>query len=367
METKLKRTPLFQCHLDAGGRMVPFAGWEMPVQYSGVLEEHRAVRQRLGLFDVSHMGEIEVTGSRALDLLQQVTSNDVGKLSTGRIQYTGLLTPRGTFVDDLLVHKVGEDHYFLVVNAANKNKDYAYLCEQASTFDNVEVVDRSDDFAQIAVQGPLAEKVLQQLIDVQLSEIKYYRFVRGMVEGVEALIARTGYTAEDGFEVYLPGAAAPGLWQGLVEQGKPDGVLPCGLAARDLLRFEGSMPLYGNDIDDTTTPLEAGLEWIVKWEKGPFLGRERLLAQQADGVARKLVGFEMVGRGIARHGYPIVIGDREVGKVTSGSHSPTVGKALGMGYVPTGHAAVGTALEIEIRGQRVAAVVVPTPFYKRPR
>ena len=367
MEAQLKRTPLFPCHQESGGRLVPFAGWEMPVQYSGVLEEHRAVRERVGLFDVSHMGEIGVFGSRALELLQSATCNDVRKLTPGRIHYTGLMTPRGTFVDDLLVHKLEEDRYFLVVNAANKAKDYAYLCEQAAAFDGVEVVDRSGDYAQIAVQGPMAEQVLQRLTSVALGEIKYYRFVESEVGGIQALIARTGYTAEDGFEVYTAPDAAPDLWRALLEAGKAEDIRPCGLAARDLLRFEGSMPLYGHEIDDSTTPFEAGLGWIVKLDKGPFLGRERLVRQQAEGVSRRLIGFEMVGRGIARQGYPIWHQDRQLGSVTSGSHSPSAGKALGMGYVPPELAEVGTQLEVEIRGQRVEAVVVATPFYKRAR
>lgn len=367
MASDPKRTPLYACHVEAGGRLVPFAGWEMPVQYRSVLEEHKAVRERVGLFDVSHMGEIEVRGARAVELLQFVTSNDVRKLTPGRIHYTGLMTPRGTFVDDLLVHKFAEDRFFLVVNAANKAKDYAYLCEQAGSFDGVEVLDRSDDFAQIAIQGPAAEKVLQGLTEADLAEIKYYRFVEGKVSGIPSLIARTGYTAEDGFEVYLAPDSAPEIWRTLLAAGAAEGILPCGLAARDLLRFEGSMPLYGNEIDDSTTPFEAGLGWIVKLEKGAFLGRERLLTQHAEGVARRLVGFELRGRGIARHGYPLWSGSHRVGSVTSGSHSPSVGTALGMGYVPTALAEPGTELEVEIRGQRVEAVVVPTPFYKRPR
>lgn len=367
MEEHLKRTPLFPCHVESGGRLVPFAGWEMSVQFKGVLEEHRAVRERVGLFDVSHMGEIEVTGTRSVELLQSVTCNDVRKLTPGRIHYTGLMTPRGTFVDDLLVHKLSEERFLLVVNAANRAKDYAYLCEPAEDLDGVEVLDRSDEYAQIAIQGPQAEQVLQRLTPVSLAEIRYYRFVEGEVHGAAALIARTGYTAEDGFEVYLAPEDAPDLWRALLEAGKPEEIQPCGLAVRDLLRFEGSMPLYGNEIDDATTPYEAGLGWIVKLDKGPFRGRERLLKQHAEGVTRRLVGFELVGRGIARHGYPLWAGGSQVGSVTSGSHSPSLGKALGMGYVPVELAELGTELEIEIRGQRVAAVVVPTPFYKRSR
>jgi aminomethyltransferase len=364
---KLKRTPLYECHVKSGARMVPFVGWEMPVQYRGVIEEHRAVRTVVGLFDVSHMGEIEVTGERALDLVQHVTSNDASKLAAGRAQYAGLMTPRGTFVDDLLVHKMADDRYFLVVNAANVDKDYAYICAQAPGFAGVAVTDRSDELAQIAVQGPRARAVLQPLTAVKLADLKYYRFAEGEVMGHQALVARTGYTGEDGFEVYLAPAQAPALWDRLLEVGAGEGIMPCGLGARDTLRFEACMHLYGNDIDDTTTPLEAGLEWIVKLDKGPFLGREALERQQAAGVTRRLVGFEVKGRGIARHGYPIVAGGEPVGVVTSGTHAPTLGKALGLGYVPVALAAPGTAIDIDIRGQLVAAEIVPTPFYRRQR
>jgi aminomethyltransferase len=366
-QTTLKRTPLYECHLEAKARIVPFAGFEMPVQYSGVIEEHRAVRTSVGLFDVSHMGEIDVKGRRALDFVQYVTCNDASKLTPGRAQYSGLMTPRGTFVDDLLVHKVSDEHYFLVVNAANTDKDYAYLCAQAASFDGVDVANRSDDYAQIAVQGPRALEVLQKLTQVALAEIKYYRFVEGLVDGKRAIIARTGYTGEDGFEVYVPPEDAPGLWRKLLAAGKEVGIVPTGLGARDTLRFEACMALYGNDIDDTTTPFEAGLDWIVKLDKGGFLGREALARQKAAGIKRKLVGFEMLGRGIARHGYPIWSGGLKVGIVTSGTHAPTLGKALGLGYVPAELSAVGSKLDVEIRDQKVAAQVVDTPFYRRAR
>jgi aminomethyltransferase len=366
-DTRLKRTPLYECHVEAKARIVPFAGYEMPVQYAGVLEEHRAVRTAVGLFDVSHMGEIEVRGRRALDFVQYVTCNDAAKLTVGRAHYSGLMTPRGTFVDDLLVHKMSDERYFLCVNAANKDKDYAYLCAQCAAFDGVDVEDRSDEYAQIAVQGPKALPTLQKLTGVKLDEIKYYRFVEGVVDNAAALLARTGYTGEDGFEVYLAPGDAPRLWRDLLAAGREHGIVPAGLAARDTLRFEACMPLYGNDIDDSTTPFEAGLGWIVKLDKGVFLGREALLRQHGDGVGRTLVGFEMTGRGIARHGYPILAGGKEVGAVTSGTHAPTLGKALGMGYVPVGLATVGSAIEVEIREQKVAARVVEMPFYRRAR
>ena len=366
-ETRLKRTPLYECHLEAKARIVPFAGYEMPVQYAGVLEEHRAVRTAVGLFDVSHMGEIEVTGRRALDFVQYVTCNDASKLTVGRAQYAGLMTPRGTFVDDLLVHKMADDRYFLVVNAANKDKDYAYLCAQCVGFDGVDVRDRSDEYAQIAVQGPKALPTLQTLTPVKLDEIKYYRFVEGTVDGA-ARDHRPHRVHRRGRLRGLRGAGdAPRLWRALLAAGREFGIVPAGLGARDTLRFEACMPLYGNDIDDTTTPYEAGLGWIVKLDKGGFLGREALLRQHGDGVRRKLVGFEMTGRGIARHGYPIWAGGKEVGAVTSGTHAPTLGKALGMGYVPVALSAVGSEFEVEIREQKVAARVVEMPFYRRAR
>jgi aminomethyltransferase len=367
MEETLEHTPLYECHVEAGGRMVGFAGFSMPVQYRGVIEEHRAVRSGVGLFDVSHMGEIDVIGRRALEFVQYVSCNDASKLVVGRAQYTGLMTPRGTFVDDLLVHKMADDHYFLVVNAANRAKDYAYLCAQAAAFDQVDVIDRSSGYAQLAIQGPLALGVLQRLTATPLDEIKYYRFVQGSVAERETIIARTGYTGEDGFEVYVAPDSAPTVWRAMLAAGAGEGIVPCGLGARDTLRFEACMPLYGNDIDDKTTPLEAGLEWIVKLDKEAFLGKEALARQKAAGPKRKLVGFEMRGRGIARHGYPIWRGDVVVGAVTSGTHSPTLGKALGLGYVPVELAPKGTELEIEIRDQRVPAAVVETPFYRRPR
>lgn len=360
-----KRTALFHLHRAAGAKMVTFAGWDMPLQYRGVLEEHRAVRTGVGLFDVSHMGELEITGKRALDFVQYVTCNDVSRLSPGRAQYSGLMTPRGTFVDDLLVHMFSLERYLLVVNAANKDKDYAYLCAQAPAFDQVEVSDRSAFYSQLAVQGPLAEKVVQKLTSVPLAELKYYRFLEGKVAGLPAIIARTGYTGEDGFELYVDWDEGPQLWQALLEAGKEFHIQPCGLAARDTLRFEACMPLYGNELDDTTTPLEAGLEWIVKFEKGPFLGREVLLHQKGIGPKRRLVGFEMLGKGIPRHGYPIFHGDQEVGVVTSGTMSPTLGKPLGLGYVPASLSAVGTVLQVGIREQKIPARVVETPFYRR--
>ena len=366
---KATKTPLYDEHLKAGGRMVEFAGFELPVQYTSLADEHHAVRNRAGIFDVSHMGEITISGPRSLDFVQLVSCNDHQNMTIGRAQYTGLMYPEATFVDDTLVHKLADDEYLLVVNAANRHKDVAYLRELAQDFDGVEIRDRSDDFAQIALQGPLAEEVLQALTPEDLSEIKYYRFVDGEVAGTKALIARTGYTGEDGFEVYIDPPTAPALWRALLAAGKPKGVQPAGLGARDTLRFEAGMSLYGNDIDHTTTPFEAGLGWIVKMKnKGDFIGRDVLERQKEEGVDRRLVGFEMLDRGIARHGYPVMLSEAEgeqVGVVTSGTQSPTLGKALGMAYIPTEATEIGTEFFVQIRKRTAPARVVELPFYSR--
>ena len=365
---QIQKTPLYDEHLAAGGRMVDFAGFELPVQYAGVTEEHLAVRSKAGLFDVSHMGEVFIRGPRALDFVQLVSCNDHSKMTVGRAQYTGLMYPEGTFVDDVLVHKIAEDEYLLVVNAANHSKDVAYLNELARDQEGVEVVDSSDDFAQLALQGPLALEVLQPLTPEDLSQIKYYRFVHGMVLGKPALIARTGYTGEDGFELYLDPAEAPEVWRAILAEGSSRGVQPTGLGARDTLRFEAGMCLYGNDIDETTTPLEAGLGWIVKLGKGDFIGRDVLERQQEEGLERKLVGFEMVDRGIARHGYPVMIEEESaeaVGEVTSGTQSPTLRKALGMVYLPTEMAQIGREFFVQVRNRAARARVVELPFYSR--
>jgi aminomethyltransferase len=348
--------------------MVEFAGFEMPVQYTGLGEEHEAVRTRAGLFDVSHMGEIAIRGPGAFDFVQLVSCNDHSKMVVGRAQYTGLMLPEATFVDDVLVHKMAEDEYLLVVNAANRHKDVAYLTDLADDREDVEVRDVSDDYAQLALQGPLAQEVLQLLTPEDLAGIKYYRFVDGEVAGFPALIARTGYTGEDGFEVYVDPAHAPVVWRAILTEGKSKGVLPAGLGARDTLRFEAGMCLYGNDIDDTTTPLEAGLGWIVKLGKGDFIGRDVLERQAEEGVDRRLVGLEMVDRGIARHGYPVLLdedADESAGVVTSGTQAPTLGKALAMAYLPTEAAENGREVFVSIRNRTVRARVVDLPFYSR--
>ncbi|HEV7519445.1 MAG TPA: glycine cleavage system aminomethyltransferase GcvT, partial [Thermoanaerobaculia bacterium] len=317
----LKRTPLYECHREAGGKMVPFAGWEMPVQYSGVMEEHRAVRTAAGLFDVSHMGEIRVRGAGALGLLQRLTPNDIAKLAPGRAHYSGLLTERATYVDDLLIYRLGDEDFLVVVNASNADRDFAWI---ASRNENAaEVTNASDDYALLALQGPKALAILAPLASLDVSTLRYYGFAQGEVAGVPALISRTGYTGEDGVELYLAPADAPAVWRRLLAAGAPHGLVPAGLGARDTLRLEAGMALYGHEIDDTTTPLEAGLAWVVKLGKGDFLGREVLAFQQAEGVKRKLVGFEVLGRGIGRQGHAVLdAAGNPVGTVTSGTWSP---------------------------------------------
>jgi aminomethyltransferase len=361
---ELKRTSLFDAHRRAGAKMVDFGGWEMPVTYAGTIDEHLAVRTAAGLFDVSHMGEIEVRGPQALALVQHVTSNDAAKLVDGQAQYAGLLYPQGTFVDDLLVHRLAADHYLLCVNASNTDKDFAWIIENTRDFD-AEVVNTSPGYTQLALQGPRALAVLQPLADIDLGALSYYWFTRGAVDGVPTIIARTGYTGEDGFELYFDPAASEQIWDKLIEAGKPHGLQPCGLAARNTLRLEAKMALYGHKIDDTTTPYEADLAWIVKLGKGDFIGRDALARQKEQGVARKLVGFEVIDRGIARDGYPVYLDGEQVGSVTSGSPAPYLKKNIGLTYLPVGRAAVGTRFEVDVRGRRVAAEVVPTPFYQR--
>ena len=344
--------------------MVDFGGWDMPVQYSGTIEEHMAVRTAAGLFDVSHMGEIVVRGPQALELVQHVTSNDASALQEGQAQYSALTTPSGTFVDDLLVHKFNSTHYLLCVNASNTPKDYEWIVSNSGQFD-AEVENVSPNYSQIAIQGPKALSILQKLTETPLSSIRYYWFAEGQVCGVPSIIARTGYTGEDGFEIYLEPSASEMVWGKLMEAGKGDGIIPCGLAARNTLRLEAKMALYGNDIDDTTTVYEADLGWIVKPAKGDFIGRDALVRQKEAGLTRKLVGFEMVGRGIARDHYPIVIDGKETGQVSSGSPAPFLKKNIGLAYLPLEHAAVGSSFEVQVRANLVEAVVVKTPFYKR--
>jgi aminomethyltransferase len=364
----LKKTPLNPRHRALGARMVEFGGWEMPVEYSGITEEHLAVRTRAGLFDVSHMGQIEIAGAGALDLIQWLTCNDASRLSVGQAQYSALLTGRGTFVDDILVYRLLDDHFLLVVNAGNIVKDYDWITARARERGaDAAVVNTSSRYALLALQGPRALEVLQALTAIDLAAIRYYWFGVGEIAGVRVTVSRTGYTGEDGFEVFVPPAQVDVVWMAILQVGRDAGVLPCGLGARDTLRLEAAMRLCGTDMDEGTTALEAGLGWIVGWKKDQFLGAEPLRAQKAGGVARKLTAFEMKERGIARHGYPVVRSGEAVGVVTSGTQTPILKKAIGLAMVPPALSAIGSPLDIDIRGRCVRAEVVPEPFYKRPR
>jgi len=347
--------------------MVPFGGWEMPVEYAGITDEHVAVRERAGLFDVSHMGEIEIAGTDALAAVQKISSNDASRLSVGQAHYSGLMTTKGTFVDDLLVYRWADDHFLLVVNASNIPKDFDYIKSQIAGTGDAVAVNSSSRYALLALQGPAALSVLQPLTGVDLAAIKYYWFAHGEIAGVRGTVSRTGYTGEDGFEIFCPPAQAPRLWNAILEAGKPVGLAPAGLGARDTLRLEAGMRLYGNDIDDTTTALEADLGWIVGWKKPDFLGADVLREQKAHGVSRRLIGFEMLERGIARHGHKVFIGDEIAGEVTSGTQTPFLRKAIGMAYVPAADAVADREIDVDVRGRRLKARLVAMPFYKRPR
>jgi glycine cleavage system T protein (aminomethyltransferase) len=356
------RTPLYDAHLRAGARMVEFAGWEMPVQYAGLLAEHEAVRARVGLFDVSHMGEVVFRGPKAMAALQAVFTNDLSKVADGQAQYGCLCRESGGIVDDVVVYKRGAEDLLVCVNAGNRQKDYEWLAAHAG---GAGVKNESDDWAQLALQGPLAAQLLQRLCDLNLSIVKTYRFASGKVAGVPCLVARTGYTGEDGFELFCRPDQAVKLWDALLEAGKPEGLQPAGLGCRDSLRLEMAYRLYGSDMDDEATPLEAGLGWVVKLDKGDFIGRDALVRQKEAGLSRKLVGFQLTQAGIARHGYPVVQDGRPVGLVTSGTKSPSLGTAIGLAYVPPALAAEGSTFAVDVRGRPVAATVVKTPFYTR--
>ncbi|HKW99639.1 MAG TPA: glycine cleavage system aminomethyltransferase GcvT [Bryobacteraceae bacterium] len=359
----LKRTPLHSTHVSMRAKMVDFGGWDMPVQYSSLIEEHHAVRKAAGLFDVSHMGEIEIRGPEAFKLVDYVTTNAVSKLHIGQAQYSGLLYEHGGFVDDILVHKVAEDNYFLCVNASNQEKDYEHI-RAANRFD-AQVEFASERYAQIAIQGPLALRILQKLTPVDLSPIAYYWFTDGAVSGAPARIARTGYTGEDGFEIYIAPSEAARIWNDLLDAGREFGIKPCGLGARNTLRLEAKMALYGHEIHASITPYEADLAWIVKLDKGAFIGRAALANQKPAGIRRKLIGFEMRGRGIGRDGYEVRVEGRPAGWVTSGSPAPSLNKNIGLCYLPAEHARLHSKIEIMIRNQPVEAETVATPFYKR--
>ena len=363
----LKKTALNERHRRLGARMIDFGGWEMPVQYpAGTIEEHLAVRQSVGIFDVSHMGELEIRGEQALDLVQHVTCNDAAKLVDGQIQYSALTLPNGAFVDDILVHRFSSDHYFICVNASNTEKDFEWIRGNSAGF-AATVSDVSPNYCQLAVQGPRAAALLQSLTTIPLDQIKYYWFRSGVVADAPCLVTRTGYTGEDGFELYCDPSAAGALWDRILTAGEPYGILPCGLAARNTLRLEAKMALYGHEIDDQITVFEADLGWICRLEKPEFIGRDRLIALRAEGPKRRLAGFEVLDRGIARDGNPVVINGVTAGTVTSGSPAPFLRKNIGLAMLPIEMTAIGTRFEIDVRGRLVTAEVVPTPFYKRKR
>jgi aminomethyltransferase len=362
--SQLKRTPLYEVYKDQA-KMVNFSGWELPVQFSGIIAEHEAVRTRAGLFDVSHMGEVEISGPDALDLIQRLTTNDASKLVPGKAQYSIMCYPNGGTVDDLLIYR-GTDSFLLVLNAANVEKDVEWIEKHASG--EVRVRNLSNQMAQLALQGPLAERVLGKLTDADLSSIGFFRFRDDVkLAGTVAMVSRTGYSGEDGFEIYLNPEDAPKVWREILEAGKEEGVLPCGLGARDTLRFEACLPLYGRELSPNITPIEAGLGFAVKPEKGDFIGRDVLAEQKAEGPPRKLVGLEMIDRGIPRTHYPVYAGEEKIGEVTTGTQSPTLKKSVGLALIRAEYAEPGNEVEVEIRGRRLRAAVVKTPFYRRPK
>lgn len=360
----MKRTRLYSYHREHSTRLIDFFGWEMPVEYSGIVKEHTAVRNKAGLFDVSHMGEITIFGKQALDLVQYLTPNDASRLTRNKAQYSALTTPQGTFVDDLLVYCLDSDHYMLVVNAANSEKDLDWILRYAGDF-NVAVTNRSDDYTQLALQGPNSVSILQSLTEIDIENLGSFGVEYGRVASEDAIVSRTGYTGEDGFEIYTLSERPDRIWNALLDAGTDRGTIPVGLGARDTLRLEARLMLYGNDIDETTTVLEAGLGWLIKFKKEDFLGREILLKQKEEGIRRKIVGFEIQGRSIARPHYPVFVKGKKVSKVNSGSFSPTLQKSIGLTYLPIEHSEIGMEFEIEVRGKRISAKVVPTPFYTR--
>lgn len=363
MDQPAKKTPLYQVHQKLGAMMANFGGWQMPIRYVGDKKEHLAVRERVGIFDVCHMGEFLVRGPSALPLLQHVTCNDISQCQIGQAQYNVLTTDSGGFVDDLLIYKIAEEDYFVVVNAGNIDKDFQWISRYNQKF-GADLVNASEDYALLAVQGPKAVDVLEKLCNLPLRTMPYYHFQKSTLNKREALISRTGYTASDGFEVYCAAREAEAAWNEIIHAGEIFGIQPCGLSARDSLRIEGKMPLYGMDMDENITVLEANLGRIIKFYKGDFVGKSALLQQLQQGVQKKWIGFEMVGQGIARHGYPVFLGEKRLGEVSSGTFSPTFEKGLGMAYVPPEFAVTDTQIEIEIRQKRVLAKVAKTPFYK---
>lgn len=363
--TELRRTSLYEAHKKHGGKLVEYAGWEMSVQFEGLKTEHEAVRNAAGLFDVSHMGEVEIKGNEAEDFVQYLVTNDIAILEDNQVIYTFMCYPDGGVVDDLLVYKFNKDHYYLVVNASNVEKDYKWMKKNLGTYD-AEITNISDDVSQIAIQGPKAQEILQELTDTDLSEIKFFYCKRDVnINGAKCLVSRTGYTGEDGFEVYFDHKYAEALWDKILEVGKNRGIKPIGLGARDTLRFEATLPLYGNEISQDITPLEAGLGFFVKLNKDDFIGKDALAKQKAEGLKRKLVGFEMIGKGIPRHGYEVMADGKEIGFVTTGYNSPTLNKNIGFALIDANYAALGTNIEIKIRKRISEAEIVSKRFYTK--
>jgi aminomethyltransferase len=364
--TELLRTPLFDVYKEHGGKTIDFGGWELPVQFSSIKDEHEVVRTKAGLFDVSHMGEFTLKGEGAEAFLQSILTNDVSKVKVGKAQYNIMCYPDGGSVDDLIIYKKGEDDFFICVNASNIEKDFSWMMEHKPA--NLELMNISDSIGQVALQGPLAAEVLQKITDVNLSEVSFFGFQEGQVAGVASMIARTGYTGEDGFEVYASAGEIEKVWSTILEVGAEDGVLPCGLGARDTLRFEACLPLYGQELSADISPVEAGMGFAVKTDiEADFIGKSVLKGYKENGAPRKVIGVEMIDRGIPRHGYPVYIGDELIGEVTTGTQVPTSKRNIGLALLKTENTAIGTQVEIEIRGKRLKAEVVTTPFYKRER
>jgi len=365
MSESLKRTVLFDSYAEYGGKTIDFGGWELPVQFSSIKAEHEAVRTKAGLFDVSHMGEVLVTGEGALSYLQKMVTNDVSKLKDGQAQYTAMCYENGGTVDDLLIYKRGDNNYLLVVNASNIDKDLEWMNSHAT--DDVKIEDASSSYALLALQGPIAQEVLQTLTDEPLTDIKFFRFKENVdISGHQVLVSRTGYTGEDGFEIYGPPEAIVALWSVILKAGESEGVVPAGLGARDTLRFEAGLPLYGQELSKDISPLETGLSFVVKVNKEEdFFGKEVLISQKENGVPRKLVGVEMIDKGIPRTGYKVFLGEEQIGEVTTGTQSPTLKKNIGFALLNSEHTSVGTEIEVEIRAKRLKAVIIATPFYKR--
>ncbi|SMC88102.1 glycine cleavage system aminomethyltransferase GcvT [Sporomusa malonica] len=360
-----RQTPLYETHVKYGGKIVEFGGWLLPVQYAGIIDEHKVVREKAGLFDVSHMGEVLVKGTDALAFLQKLVTNDVSRMADTQVQYTPMCYPDGGTVDDLLIYRRSQDEYFLVINAANIEKDWNWMKENSAGF-NVELTNLSDETAELALQGPLAETILSKLTDTPLDNLRYYWFIPELkVAGKTVMISRTGYTGEDGFEIYCrPGDAAQ-LWEAVMEAGKPYGLMPAGLGCRDTLRFEAALPLYGHELSATITPIEAGVGKFVSLDKGEFNGRAVLAGRKQTGPIRKIAGFILTGRGIPRADYPVLSEGRRIGTVTTGSYAPTLDKNIGLALVEAEYAKIGQHFDVEIRGKNVPAEVIAKPFYHR--